>query len=229
MFFLKIVKWCAIVWFLIIAGVQWAGGNNFLAFAFALVAFACWMAPRLLAGKKLASPRATKDFTPTIAHDNIALDTTRDLLWIRDISGATRVVRRGEPLSWDNHSQADGGLFRQRINLQIKDVIQPHWVIVFNRHSETWKSSAKKNIDERAEWFARIRAWDASAPEPTHDEVVNDHQALRQFTVLHATTDDQAERASAVSGFNMICRARGWDAREEWERMGSIYPGPTTQ
>lgn len=227
MFFLKIVKWCAIVWFLIIAVVQWAGGNTFLAFAFALVAFACWMAPRLLAGKKLGPPKASQDFSPTIAHDNIALDAARDLLWIRDVSGTTRIIKRGELLSWNNHSRVESGLQHQRINLQIKDVAKPQWQVEFKRHSETWKKSAQKNIDERSEWFARLQAWDASLA-VAQEGMTDDREALRQFTILHGSLEDQAERASAVSGFNMICRAQGWDARKEWERLGTVYPGAET-
>lgn len=224
MFFLKIVKWCAIVWFLIIAAVQWAGGNVFLAFAFALVAVACWMAPRLLVGKKLGPPKPNREFTPTIAHDNIALDTTRDLLWIRDVSGATRIIKRGELLSWDNHSRLAGGIPHQRINLQIKDLDRPHWQVEFKRHTETWRASAQKNIDERAEWFARIQAWDATGPKVVSVGVDEDKEALRQFTILHRTVEDPKERASAISAFETICQARGWSPRKEWEQFGEVYP-----
>lgn len=226
--FLKLLKWAAIAWFLVIALFQLSAGNTFGAFAFSMVAFACWAAPRLLRGKKLTAPPSSSEFNPTLAHDNIALDADRDMLWIRDVSGAARYVRRGELLSWKTDSALTGRMLHHQIHLQVRDVQQPLWRVEFKRHAEGWKHSAKRNSEERSEWFARIQAWDATpaqsaAPGLDNDEVTREH--LMSFIRLHRDAGSSQGKESALEAFNVISKGRGWDPREEWERFGGTYPG----
>jgi hypothetical protein len=193
-----------------------------------MVSFAIWAAPRLLRGKKLTAPLSSSEFNPTLAHDNIALDADRDMLWIRDVSGATRYVRRGELLSWKTDSALAGRMLHHQIHLQVSDVQQPLWRVEFKRHAEGWKHSAKRNSEERSEWFARVQAWDAVKPQagssnrPDSDADTREH-LLTAFR-LYRDAASAEEKQNALGAFNVIARGDGWDPQQEWERLGGTYP-----
>lgn len=98
-------------------------------------------------------------FTPTVAHDNVALDTDSEMLWIRDPVRGERYIHRSDILSASTNHDWRNGTFRQRIELRIADAAYPQYSVLFQRHSDTWIKTSKLNAQERDDWFERIKAW----------------------------------------------------------------------
>lgn len=181
---------------------------------------------RILKNRPKPKPRVLTDFDATVSHDNIALDEGRDLLWIRDPKLGDRLVERRDLLSWRTNHDLNNGTFRQRIELQLRDVTDPLWNVLFQRHSDTWIKSSKRNTEERDEWFARLQAWNRSPPAAAATT-----PPLRDFRIsLHESyysSDNDEHRATYLAAFDMGCNAEGFDQQASWERLGGEYPGPS--
>lgn len=200
---------------------------SMLPFGFLLGAI--WLVPLLFRRPK---PRVKQHagFEPSIAHDNIALDMARGTLWIRDASGADRYLKREDLLTWKTAHDFKNGTFRQRIELDVRDVQRPRWQVLFERHSDRRVKTSRLNTQERDEWFARLRAWTQQAPGVAAQaqaagmdpEPSNMHQRYYE-----ATTDE--DRQNFLVAFDIACDTAGLDQRTEWERMGGTYPGPSPE
>lgn len=189
---LKLGRWLATALLALLAMLQLSQGNLFAGFALLLIASTMWWVPRIAAGPRKMAPTASADFTPSIAHDNIALDTERDTLWIRDASGVERYLRREDLLSWKSAHDWNNGTFRQRIEMDVRDVGRPRWQVLFQKHSDTWKKSSQKNGQERDEWLARLRAWTHQVPGQAaaqDTEALDDNPADRHGAYYRATSE----------------------------------------
>jgi hypothetical protein len=188
-----------------------------------------WVVPAIFRHR----PPATKKHDPAIfkadvAHDNIAIDLGRDKLWIRDPARGERYLTRGQVLEIRTGYDSKNGIANQRLEFQISDVAHPLWQVLFQRHSDRWKTTVHRNGEELNEWFARLRAWLDANPAKTRTTLADDkdyslaelHQAYRQ-----AGTDDA--RRNWLVAFDVGCFSEGLDAQQEWERLGGIYPGPS--
>lgn len=121
---------------------------------------AVWLLPLVFRHRPVVAPKKFRDgFYPGATHDNIALDTGSDLLWVRDPLRGERYVRRTEVMSARTDHDWRNGTFRQRIEIHIADTENPYWQVLFERHSDRWIKSSRINAQERDEWFARIKAW----------------------------------------------------------------------
>lgn len=125
-----------------------------------LVLAVLWLVPLLFGHRRPAAPvKYREGFTPTFAHDNIALDADLDILWVRAPGRGERYLRRKEILAARTANDWRNGTFRQRIEIQIADIHNPEYHVLFERHSDRWIKSSKINANERDEWFARLKAW----------------------------------------------------------------------
>ena len=193
-----------------------------------LLMLGLWWIPRQLARENKARHVQFKEgFNPDLRHDNIALDTARDELWIRDASGEQRYLRRDDLLSWKTAHDAGGsGVCRQRLELDVRDVGRPRWRVMFQRHSDGWFRGSNANVKERDEWFARLRAWDQQSPATVTQAEAT--EADMSLSALHrhyyeATTDLQ--RYNYLMAFDISCLTAKLDQKTEWERLGGSYPG----
>lgn len=198
-----------------------------------LLMLGLWWIPRQLARENTARHVQFKEgFNPNLRHDNIALDTARDELWIRDASGEQRYLRRDDLLSWKTAHDAGGsGVCRQRLELDVRDVGRPRWNVLFQRHSDGWFRGSNANAKERDEWFARLRAWQQSvASHPS--SVAGASRPDASLPNLHSqyyqarTVDDQQNWLMA---FDFACDAEELDPKQAWERLGGDYPGPSDE
>lgn len=227
---LKILRWLATAGLVLVALIQLGAGNWFGGLAIGLAASTMWWVPRIAAGPRKAPPKPNAEFNPSIAHDNIALDPQRDLLWIRDPKLGERFVCHGDLLSWRTDQDWNNGTFRQRIELQLRDVNQPSWQVLFQRHSDTWKSSSKKNGQERDEWFARIQAWDRSVPAPpSAQSAFSPDFTLPTLHAQYYRAHSDVDRQNYLMAFDLGCDTQALDPKTEWERLGSEYPGPSAE
>lgn len=188
-----------------------------------------WIVPLLFRRPKPPSKQHV-DFDPAIAHDNIALDTARGTLWIRDASGAERYLQRNDLLSWKTAHDWKNGTSRQRIELDVRDVQRPRWQVLFQRHSDRWVKSSKVNAQERDEWFARLRAWTQQPPSAAaqaHAAGLDPDVANMHRRYYEATTDE--DRQNFLVAYDIACDTEDLDQKTEWERMGGSYPGPTPE
>lgn len=121
---------------------------------------AIWLLPLAFRHRRPAPPiNFRAGFYPGAVHDNIALDTGLDMLWVRDGVRGERYIKRRDVLSARTAHDWRNGTFRQRIELQIADVENPVWQVLFERHSDRWIKSSQVNGQERDEWFSRLKAW----------------------------------------------------------------------
>ena len=169
-------------------------------------------------------------FHSDIAHDNIALDFKRDKVWLRDPVRGERYLDRSQVLNIrTNYDAVNSAATRQRLEFQVRDVSQPLWQVLFQRHSDRWRSSNQQNDLELSEWFARLRAW---LKEPAVKPATQPNTADKEYSLaeLHHAYEqavgDEARQTWLVA-FDINCFAQGLDAREEWERLGGAYPGPS--
>lgn len=125
-----------------------------------LVLAVVWLVPLLFRHHPPKLPgQFAGGFTPTAAHDNIAIDANMELLWIRDPVRGERYFHRSDILAARTNCDWRNGTFRQRIELQVNDIAYPQYSVLFQRHSDTWIKTSRLNGQERDDWFARIRAW----------------------------------------------------------------------
>ncbi len=235
MAFLKLVRW--ILTALLVLALLVSFGDGFFAVVStgALVVFfllALWLVPHAFSRQRQLNtdkPVTFRDgFEPDFRHDNIALDPHSDVVWIRDASGAERYLERGDMLRWKSNHDWKNGTFCQRIEIDVNEVSRPRWHVLFQRHSDVWKKTSKRNGQERDEWFARLRAWD-QAPQSyaAKAEAAGIDTSLpglhRHY--YEATTDVQ--RHNYLVAFDIGCLTACLDQKTEWERLGGTYPGPS--
>ena len=121
---------------------------------------AMWLLPLAFGRPRTSRPvKHREGFKPDITHENIALDMGKNMLWISDPSRGERYLTLGEVLAVKTNHDWKNGTFRQRIEIQINDVKSPNWQVLFQRHSDTWIKTSKRNGEERDEWFDRIKVW----------------------------------------------------------------------
>lgn len=235
MAFLKLVRW--VLTALLIIGLLASLGDGFFAVisvgtmvAFSLLAL--WLVPYAFTrARRLNTSKPVtfrEGFEPEMRHDNIALDPHSDAVWIRDASGAERYLERGDMLRWKSAHDWNNGTFRQRIEIDVNDVQRPRWHVLFQRHSDTWIKTSKRNTAERDEWFARLRAWDQQPQ--SHAAKAKAAGVDTSLPGLHrhyyeATTDVQ--RHNYLVAFDIGCLTENLDQKAEWERLGGTYPGPS--
>lgn len=193
-----------------------------------------WLVPQVIVRQRQLNtekPSTFREgFEPDVLHDNIALDTASDTLWIRDASGTERYLQRGDMLGWKSNHDWNNGTFRQRIEIDVNDVTRPRWHVLFQRHSDTWIKTSKRNGEERDEWFARLRAWNQQTPSATARA-----KAAGIDMSLPGLHSQYLQARSAEAGHNWLvafdvnCHAEGLDPRTEWERLGATYPGPSPE
>lgn len=187
---------------------------------------AMWIVP-LMFRKPKPKPAKHTDFDPSIAHDNIALDTGRNVLWIRDASGAERYVRTEELLAWRTNSDRNDGHFRQRLELDVSDVQRPRWNVLFQRHSDRRIKSSRINTAERDEWFARIRAWSQEAASHPGAQDAKADQSLPALHAQYYQAENDLQRQNYLVAFDISCSTDSLDQKTQWERLGGDYPGPS--
>lgn len=219
------------------------GSGDFISSVVLCVLFAVvfWLVPYVFMRERAANTVNTPNtkravgfragFDPDIRHDNIALDTRTDTLWIRDASGAERYLKRPDLLSWKTAHDERNGTFRQRIEIDVPDLKRPRWSVLFQRHSDTWIKSSRKNGQERDEWFARLRAWSQQAPDALAQIRAQAAQIDLSLPSLHrqyyqARTD--GDRNNLLVAFDITCDTDDLDQKAEWERLGGSYPGPSS-
>lgn len=93
------------------------------------------------------------DFTPTIAHRNLALDATSDRLWVRPMKGQPRIVTRQEILGWKHEYVESANAFR--IN-QLKNCIVFRTADLKDPIFKVWFGRDHKTAEE---WQARLTTW----------------------------------------------------------------------
>lgn len=237
MAFLKLLRW--ILTALLVLALLASLGDGLFAVAstgvvVGVLLLTLWLVPHVFARERrrnIGEPVQFREgFDPDVVHDNIALDTKSDTLWIRDASGEQRYVQRGDLIAWKSAHDWNNGTFRQRLELDLKDVRRPRWHVLFQRHSDTWIKTSKRNGQERDEWFARLRAWDQEPP--SYAAKAKAAGIGMSLPGLHSQYL-QARSAEAshnwLVAFDVNCHAEGLDPRTEWERLGGTYPGPSPE
>lgn len=101
------------------------------------------------------------DFNPDYQHDNIAIDTKSDRIWLRDrSSGKTVILKRLDMLRWTHrYTQGNGAWIKNFIDAEVRDLNRPKYEVSFNRHGDLWRWNAKKNAAECEEWQSRLTTW----------------------------------------------------------------------
>lgn len=174
------------------------------------------------------TPAFREGFEPDIWHDNIALDPHSDVLWIRDASGAERYLERSDLLSWKSNHDWNNGTFRQRIEIDVKDVARPRWHVLFQRHSDTWKKTSQRNGQERDEWFARLRAWQQQPSSAAAQlKAAGIDTSLPGLHSQYYQSRTEQDHHNWLVAFDIGCLTAGLDQKTEWERLGGTYPGPS--
>lgn len=186
-----------------------------------------WIVPLLFRRPKPIIKQHT-DFDPAIAHDNIALDTLNDLLWVRDPSGVECYLERSDVLSFKTAHDWNNGTFRQRIEIDTKNIQRPRWHVLFQRHSDHWKKSSRLNGQERDEWFARLRAWDSQEPNmAARLRAAGIDTSLPGLHSQYYQARNEQEHHNWLVAFDIGCLTDNLDQKTEWERLGGTYPGPS--
>jgi hypothetical protein len=105
-----------------------------------------------------AKPQKTA-FDATHAHDNVAINEHRNLLWARDEQGREYTLEAREIRQWNHLWVPDKGYkAHNRIELRTTRLDTPVIVVPFRRHSATiW--GAPKNAQECEEWHGRLSAF----------------------------------------------------------------------
>ena len=233
MAFLKLVRW--VLTALLVLALLVSFGDGFFAVVSTgvLVGFFLlflWLVPHAFARSRNTRKPTTfrEGFEPELRHDNIALDTASDTLWIRDASGAERYLERGDIIGFKTAHDWNNGTFRQRLEIDVKDVSRPRWHVLFQRHSDTWIKTSKRNGAERDEWFARLRAWDQQGPSlAAQAKAAGIDMSLPGLhrSYYEAKTDE--DRHNWLVAFDIGCDTEDRDQKTEWERLGGTYPGPS--
>lgn len=133
-----------------------------LGVGFVLAAALMWLGP---VGLGYSGPGAElrhqfeEGFEPEFVHENIALDTKQNRLWIRDRKGAERYLRPDEVASFQTNFDFGNSAYRQRIEFEIADLANPIWHVMFQRHDDRWRWNSERNAQELKEWAARVKTW----------------------------------------------------------------------
>lgn len=118
-----------------------------------------WLVPLVFRHQPPRPPKFRDGFTPAVAHDNIALDTGQNILWIRDPVRGERYLRATEVMGARTAYDWRNGTFRQRIEVRVNDVVNPQYIVLFERHSDRWIKTSRINGVERDNWFDRLQVW----------------------------------------------------------------------
>lgn len=150
-----------IVFFLSQAFFSALGLSPLIAVALAVIA-AFLVASRFSVSSSVSSASTDKAdaFVPDFRHDNIAISSPADKLWVRDKSGKSAILDKADILRW-NLAFTSFGIehTNSRIEIHVRDLNRPMWSIPFKRHSDTWKWSARNNYAEAEEWQSRLTTW----------------------------------------------------------------------
>lgn len=114
--------------------------------------------------RKPARAISHSDFTPAFQSRNIALDTERGKLWLRDASGRERVFAKDEILRWKTSSvqlsrRADVASLKNAIEIDVRDLASPRWRIEFDSYSRRFFGGERENASEMEDWFSRLTTW----------------------------------------------------------------------
>jgi hypothetical protein len=106
----------------------------------------------------VAKPQKTA-FDATHAHDNVAINEHRNLVWARDEHGQEFVLEAREVREWNHVWTPDRGYkANNRLQLRTTRLDAPIITVPFTRHSATvW--GAPKNAQECEEWHGRLSAF----------------------------------------------------------------------
>lgn len=98
-------------------------------------------------------------FDATHAHDHVAINADRNLIWARDERGREFVLEAREVREWDHVWTPDRGYkANNRLQLRTTRLDVPIITVPFTRHSATiW--GAPKNAQECEEWHGRLSAF----------------------------------------------------------------------
>ena len=109
---------------------------------------------------KSTGPRLPQDFNASFEHDNIAIDTTANKVWLRDRkSGQTATLDKRDLLRWTHRYTSVGKYWTKNfIDIEVRDLNRPKYEVAFNRHADT-KWGCKKNQAECEEWQSRLTTW----------------------------------------------------------------------
>lgn len=190
-----------------------------------------WVVPAIFRHR----PPAKKKHDPAVfkadvAHDNIAIDFGRDKLWIRDPVLGERYLARGEALGIKTNFDYESGTFRQRLEFQTNDAVHPLWQVLFQRHSDRWIKTSKRNGAERDEWFARVRAWDHTPQSNTAKAAAAGmDMSLPGLHRHYYGAENDLQRQNYLVAFDITCKAENLDQKTQWERLGGTYPGPSPE
>jgi len=133
-----------------------------LAFGAAIVVFVVGKGKKSGGGSAPAPRRGRypEGFTPSFAHDNIAIDQANDRIWLRDRSGHWAILPRSDILRWNRAFVHRGPIeFDNRIEVHVRDLNRPKYEVAFKRHGEAFKWGAAKNSQEAEEWVSRLTTW----------------------------------------------------------------------
>jgi hypothetical protein len=190
-----------------------------------------WVVPAILRHR---APAAKKHdpamFKADVSHDNIALDFGRDKLWIRDPVRGERYLSRGEILNIRTNFDAKSGIFRQRLEFQIRDMSNPLWQVLFQRHSDRWKSTSQRNGEELTEWFARASAWfQTPQSQAAKAAAAGMDMSLPGLHRHYYEAANDLQRQNFLVAFDITCNTENLDQKAQWEGLGGTYPGPSPE
>lgn len=110
--------------------------------------------------QKKTGPKLPQDFNASFGHDNIAIDTNANKIWLRDRkTGQTAILNKSDLLRWSHRYTSIGQYWTKNfIDLEVRDLNRPKYEIAFNRHADT-KWGCKKNQAQCEEWQSRLTTW----------------------------------------------------------------------
>ena len=111
-----------------------------------------------------SGPSGVPDFTADYQSSNIAIDSNRNKIWVRDVSGQSRVFDRSEILRWNTSSvevnrNGKHWIGNCAIEVHVRDLSRPKWRARFSRHGTFLISSERSNEAEMQEWYSRLTTW----------------------------------------------------------------------
>jgi len=153
-----------VVWSLAAFVLQMVGFFGLLGFVLQLAAAVAVFFLVKAAGKD-KGPSASAlppGFSTDFHHDNIAIDTKSNRVWLRDRkSGQTSTLDKGNLLRWTHRYTTGnhGTWVKNFIDVEVRDLNHPKYEVAFNRHSELSIFGARKNQAECEEWQSRLTTW----------------------------------------------------------------------
>lgn len=101
-------------------------------------------------------------FSKDFHHDNIAIDTKSNKVWLRDRkSGHAATFDKGDLLRWSHRYTTGnhGTWVKNFIDVEVRDLNRPKYEVAFNRNGELSIFGARKNQAECEEWTSRLTTW----------------------------------------------------------------------